>query len=64
MQNFDLENVANSRYLNIDEIQALKLHDKKKVSLFLPYKCMLIEQNFDDLEYLIKFTTKSFDIIA
>ena len=63
MQNFDPQNVANSRYLDIDEIQALKLHDKKK-SLFLPYKCMLIEQNFDDLEYLIKFTTKSFDIIA
>ena len=63
MQNFDPQNVANSRYLDIDEIQALKLHDKKE-SLFLPYKCMLIEQNFDDLEYLIKFTTKSFDIIA
>ena len=32
------ENVANSRYFGIDEIQALKLHDKIK-SVFLPDKC-------------------------
>ena len=28
-QNVDPENVVNSRYFDIDEIQALKLHDKK-----------------------------------
>ena len=28
-QNVDPENVTNSRYFDIDEIQALKLHDKK-----------------------------------
>ena len=42
-QNVDPENVVNSRYFDIDELQALKLHDKK-LCIFLPYKCMLIEQ--------------------
>ena len=28
-QNFDPENVVNSRYFDIDEIQAQTLHDKK-----------------------------------
>ena len=42
-QNVDPENVVNSRYFDVDEIQALKLRDKK-VSSFLPYKCVLIDQ--------------------
>ena len=42
-QNVEPVNVVNSRYFDIDEIQALKLHDKK-LPIFLPYKCMLIEQ--------------------
>ena len=33
-QNVDLENVVNSRYFDIDEKQALKLHDKKTPSFF------------------------------
>ena len=37
------ENVVNSRYFGIDEIQALKLHDKIK-SVFLPDKRTLTEQ--------------------
>ena len=42
-QNDDPENVVNSRYFDADEIQALKLLDEK-VSIFLPYKCVLIDQ--------------------
>ena len=33
-QNVDPENVGNSRYFVIDEIQALKLYDKKTPYLF------------------------------
>ena len=33
-QNVDLENVVNSRQFDIDEKQALKLHDKKTPSFF------------------------------
>ena len=42
-QNVDPKNVVNSRYFDVDEIQALKLLDKK-VSIFLLYKCMLSER--------------------
>ena len=58
------ENVVNSRYFDIDEIQALKLHDKtNSLSLFHINACSL-NKKFDDLEYLLKCTNKSFDIIA
>ena len=43
-QNVDPENVVNSRYFDIDEIQALKSYHKKKLPIFFPYKYMLIEQ--------------------
>ena len=39
--NVDPENVVNSRYFDIDEIQALKLHDKK-VSIFFLCESVLI----------------------
>ena len=54
-QNVDRENVVNSRYFDIDEIQALKLHDKNECSL---------NKNFDDLEYLLKCTSKFFEIFV
>ena len=60
-QNVDPENVVNSRYFDIDEMQALKLHDKK--TPFHINTCSL-NKNFDDLEYLLKCTNKSFDIIV
>ena len=60
-QNVDPENVVNSRYFDIDEMQALKLHDKK--TPFHINACSL-NKNFDDLEYLLKCTNKSFDIIV
>ena len=47
------ENVVNSRYFHIDEIQALKLQDKKNsLSLFHINACSL-NKNFDDQEYLL-----------
>ena len=60
-QNGNPENVVNSRYFDIDEMQALKLHDKK--TPFHINACSL-NKNFDDLEYLLKCTNKSFDVIA
>ena len=62
-QNVDPENVVNSRYFDIDEIQALKLLDKKILSFFHINACSL-NKNFDDMEYLLKCTNKSFDITA
>ena len=63
-QNVDSENVVNSRYFDIDEMQALKLHVKKNSISFLHINACSLNKNFDDLEYLLKCTNKSFDIIA
>ena len=63
-QNVDPENVVNSRYFDIDEIQALKLYDKKNSLSFFHINACSLNKNFDDLEYLLKCTNKSFDIIA
>ena len=60
----DPENVVNSRYFNIDQIQSLELCQKEKsLSLFHINACSL-NKNFDELVYLLKCTNKNFDIIA
>ena len=49
--------------LGIDEIQALKLYDKdKSLSLFY-INVRSLDKIFDNLEYLLKSTNKSFDIL-
>ena len=46
-QNVDPENVVNSRYFDIDEIETLKVHKKNQVSIFMYlFKWMLTEQCF------------------
>ena len=63
-QQNDPENVVNSRYFNIDQIQSLEFCQKEKsLSLFHINACSL-NKNFDDLVYLLKCTNKNFDIIA
>ena len=62
-QNVDPENVANSGYFDIDDIQTLNLHDNKSLSFSHINACSL-NKNVDDLECLLKYTDKSFDIIA
>ena len=69
-QQNDPENVVNSRYFDIDQIQSLEICQKKKslslslsLSLFCINACSL-SKNFDDLVYLLKCTKKNFDIIA
>ena len=58
------ENVVNSNYYDIDQIQTLKFPEKNKsLSLFHINACSL-SKNFDDLEHLLKCTNKVFDIVA
>ena len=63
-QNVYPENDVNSRYLDINEIQALKLLDKKNSLSFFHINASSLNKNFDDLKYLLKCTNKSFDIIV
>ena len=57
-KNNDPENVVNSKYYDIDQIQTLKFPNKQKSNA-----CSL-NKNFDDLDHLLKCTNKVFDIIA
>ena len=54
------ENVVNSDYYDIDQIQTEK---NKSLSLFHKNACSL-SKNFDDLDHLLKCTNKNFDIVA
>ena len=65
-QQNDPENVVNSRYFDIDQIQSLEFCQKEKSLSLSPFhinSCSL-SKNFDDLVYLLKYTNKNFDIIA
>ena len=63
-KNNDSENVVNSKYYDIDQIQTLKFPNKhKSLALFHINACSL-NKNFDDLDHLLKCTNKVFDIIT
>ena len=63
-QQIDPENVVNSRYFDIDQIQSLKFPQKEKSLSFFHINACSLNKNFDDLVYLLKCTNKTFDIIA
>ena len=56
------ENFINCRNLDIDKVQKMKI-EPNSLFLFHISSCSL-NKNFEDLEYLLKATNKSFDIIA
>ena len=64
-KNNDLDNVVNSKYYDIDQIQTLKFPNKQKsLALFHISACSL-KKNFDDLDdHLRECTNKVFDTIA
>ena len=63
-QKIDPENVVNSNYYDIDQLQTLKFLEKSKpLSLYHINACSL-NKNFDDLQHLLKCTNKVFDIVA
>ena len=60
----DPENGVSCKYYNLEEVQTMKIPNKKNsLSLFHINACSL-SKNFDDLEYLLKTTNTNFDIIA
>ena len=62
--NDDPDNVANSKYYSINEIQSLKVTNKNEsFSMFHTNVCSL-NKNFDGLEYLLKCANKKFDVVA
>ena len=60
----DPEKIASSKYYDIDEMHNIEIpHKNKSLSLFHLNACSL-NKNFDDLQYLLSCTRKTFDIIA
>ena len=61
-QKDDPENIVNSNYYDIDQLQTLKFPEKNKsLSLFHINACSL-KKDFDDLQHLLKCTNKVYDI--
>ena len=56
------ENFINCKNLDIDEIQKMKI-EQNSLSLFHINSCSL-NKNVEDLEYLLKATNKTFNVIA
>ena len=61
-QKSNLENVVNSNYYDIDQLQT-QTQKNKSLFLFHITSCSL-SKNFDELQHLLKCTNKSFDIGA
>ena len=62
--NDDRDNVVNSKYYSMNEIQSFKVANKdNSLSIFHINACSL-NKNFDDSEYLLKCTNKKFDVVA
>ena len=60
----DPKNVVKCKYYNLEEIQTMKIPNKKIcLSLFHINTCSL-SKNFEDFKYLLKITNTRFDIIA
>ena len=60
-QKIDPENVVNSRYFDIDQIQSLKFPQKEKSLSFFHINACSLNKNFDNPVYLLKCTNKTFD---
>ena len=60
----DPENVIQSKYYDIDELQKLKIPNKENsLSLFHINSCSL-NKNFEELQNLLQSTNINFDVIA
>ena len=60
----DPEKISSSKYYDTEEMHNIEIpHNNKSLSLFHINACSL-NKNFDDLQHLLSFTKKNFDIIA
>ena len=60
----DPENVVNSNYYDIDQLQTLKFSEKSKSLFLFHINACSLNKNFNDLQHLLKCTNKVFYIVA
>ena len=58
------ENVIQRKYYDIDELQQLKISNKKKSFSFFHINSCLLNKNFEELQNLLQSTNTQFDVIA
>ena len=63
-QQIDPENVVNSSNFDTDQIQSVKFPQKEKSLSLFHINAYSLNKNFDDLVYVLKYTNKTFAIIA
>ena len=62
--NSDPENVIQSKYYDIDELQQLKIPNKEKSLSFFHINSCSLNKNFEELQNLLLSTNTQFDVIA
>ena len=62
--NTDPENVVQSKYYDIDELQTMKIPNKDKSLVLFHINACSLYKNFNELEHLLSCTYKNFDVIA
>ena len=62
--NSDPENVVQSKYFDIDELQQLKIPNKEKSLSFFHINSCSLNKNFEELQNLLQSTNIQFDVIA
>ena len=62
--NNDPENVIQSKYYDIDELQQLKIPNKEKSLSFFHINSCSLNKNFEELQNLLQSTNTQFDVIA
>ena len=62
--NDDPDNVVNSEYNSINQIQSLKIANKSKSLCMFHINACSLNKNFADLEYLLKCTNKEFNVVT
>ena len=60
----DLENVIQSKYLYINEMQQLKIPNKENSLSFFHINSCLLNKNFEELQSLLQSRNIKFDVVA
>ena len=58
----DVDKINNCKYYDVEQVQTLKIH-KNSLKIFHINACS-INKNFDDIEFLLKFTNINYNITA
>ena len=62
--NDDPDNVANSKYYSMNQIQSCKIANNSKFFSIFHMNARSLNTTFDELEYFLKCTNKQFDVLA